>query len=95
VLRLFVAFALSLGAVGNTEAADREIRPWASPRVRPFCGCCGCLGVTYNYHRELRAGYGTAFDPRNYDQTEPKYHFGKVRAYPEYWSDLRGYEFHY
>ena len=50
----------------------------------PFCGPCGCLHVTYVYHRELRTTYGLSFDPRNFDQTEPYYHFGAVRAYPRY-----------
>lgn len=48
------------------------------------CGRCGCLGVAYVYHRELRSTYGLSFDPRNYDTTEPYYYFGRVRAYPRY-----------
>jgi hypothetical protein len=52
-----------------------------------YCGCCGCLGVTFDYHRELRSTYGTQFDPRNFDQTEPYYYFGRVRAYPRFWVD--------
>jgi hypothetical protein len=48
-------------------------------------GPCGCLHVSYVYHRELRTTYGTGFDPRNFDQTEPHYYFGPVRAYPRYW----------
>jgi hypothetical protein len=49
------------------------------------CGSCGCLHVGYVYHRELRSTYGLSFDPRNFNQTEPYYHFGRVRAYPRYW----------
>jgi hypothetical protein len=52
-----------------------------------YCGLCGCLHVSYVYHRELRTTYGTGFDPRNFDQTEPHYYFGPVRAYPRYWVD--------
>jgi len=53
----------------------------------PWCGPCGCLHVDYDYHRELRSTYGLSFDPRNFDQTQPYYYFGPVRAYPRYWCD--------
>jgi hypothetical protein len=68
---------------GQVSAADRDL-----PRTRAerYCGCCGCMNVFYDYHRELRSTYGTHLDPRNYDQTEPHYYFGKVRAYPHYWT---------
>ena len=56
-------------------------------RAAPFCDPCGCLRVSYFYHRELRTTYGLSFDPRNFDQTEPYYHPGAVRAYPRYWVD--------
>jgi hypothetical protein len=71
------------------SAADQELpRRAKAAHHRPlYCGCCGCLYVTYDYHRELRSTYGTNFDPRNYDQTEPHYYFGKVRAYPQYWTE--------
>jgi hypothetical protein len=75
------------------EAADRAV-PRTTQSVRQ-CGCCGCLHVFYDHHRELRATYGAGIDPRNYDQTEPHYYFGPVRAYPQYWSDRNDYEFHY
>ncbi len=48
------------------------------------CGPCGCLRVDFAYHRELRSTYGTGFDPRNYDETQPHYYFGAMRAYPQY-----------
>jgi hypothetical protein len=35
----------------------------------------------------LESTYGTAFDPRNDDQTEPHYYWGRVRAYPRYFVD--------
>jgi len=46
---------------------------------------CGCLHVSYVFHRELRSTYGLSFDPRNFDQTRPYYYFGALRAYPRYW----------
>jgi hypothetical protein len=49
------------------------------------CGPCGCLHASYAYHRELRSTYGLNFDPRNFDQTQPYYFLGPVRAYPRYW----------
>jgi hypothetical protein len=64
--------------------AVTHVRPH---RAAPFCGPCGCLRVSYVYHRELRTTYGLSFDPRNFDQTEPYYHFGAVRVYPRYWVD--------
>jgi hypothetical protein len=67
------------------EAADLSIAPQAAPyRVRAHCGPCGCLRVTYVYHRSLESTYGIGFDPRNYDQTEPHYYFGRLHAYPRY-----------
>ena len=53
-------------------------------RAAPYCGPCGCLHVSYVYHRELRSTYGLSFDPRNFDQTEPYYHLGATRAYPRF-----------
>jgi hypothetical protein len=78
-------------------AADRDLpRAAKAERYRTlYCGCCGCLNVSYDYHRELRSTYGTGFDPRNYDQTEPHYYFGRVRAYPQYWTDRYEIERHY
>jgi hypothetical protein len=52
-----------------------------------YCGPCGCLTVTYEYHRQLRSTYGLGFDPRNYDTTQPHYYFGAMHAYPRYFVD--------
>ena len=52
------------------------------------CGPCGCLHVSYIYHRELRSTYGSGFDPRNFDETQPHYYFGAIRAYPRYWVEV-------
>jgi hypothetical protein len=93
LVRLVLGIALSVIAVA-AYAADREVA--IRERLPPFprCGCCGCLHTFYDYHRELRSTYGTHMDPRNYDQTEPHYYFGRMRAYPHYYSD-RGFELHY
>jgi len=74
------------------SAPAAELLPPAVAHVRhhfaaPWCDTAGCLHVSYVYHRELRSTYGLGFDPRNFDQTEPYYHFGPVRAYPRYWVD--------
>jgi hypothetical protein len=89
----------SVGLSNAVKAADRDL-PQRSRAERyrtaePYCGCCGCLHVTYDRHRELRTTFGTQVDPRNYDQTEPHYYFGRMRAYPQYWTERGGYELHY
>ena len=85
-----VTAASLLPAPGSAVAA--ELLPPAVAHVRyqhtvRWYGPCGCLHVSYVYHRELRSTYGLRFDPRNFDQTEPYYHFGPIRAYPRYWVD--------
>ena len=70
-------------------AAAAELLPPAVTHVRQptaaWYGPCGCLHVSYVFHRKLRYTYGLSFDPRNFDQTEPYYRFGPLRAYPRYW----------
>jgi hypothetical protein len=87
-----IVLAIVMAAAGvaalPVSAAAAELLPPAVAHVRhhysaPCCGPCGCLHVSYVYHRELRSTY----DPRNFDQTEPYYHFGRVQAYPRYWVD--------
>jgi hypothetical protein len=69
----------------SAQAADLGVAPQA---VAPAsCPPCGCLTVSYVYHPELRSTYGTGFDPRNFDGTQPYYYFGPVRAYPRYFVD--------
>jgi hypothetical protein len=98
-LLAMVAVVILCNSGLSVSAADRDVpRRVKAERYHPAelsCGCCGCLHVTYDYHRVLHSTYGTHFDPRNYDQTEPHYYFGRVRAYPQYWTDLGGYEPHY
>jgi hypothetical protein len=91
--------ALVLGAVTSADlsaapvsAVAAELLPPAVAHVRyrhpAWSGPCGCLHVSYVFHRELRSTYGLSFDPRNFDQTEPYYYFGALRAYPRYWVDV-------
>ena len=88
-LALMVGAMIVLGLPAvSASAADMQIPPAAkADREAAACGPCGCLHVTWNRHRVLESTYGLAFDPRNFDQTEPYYHFGPVRAYPRYWVD--------
>jgi hypothetical protein len=80
ITSLFVALSRS-----TVNAADLDIPPRVGAiNVAPQCGPCGCLRVTYVYHRSLEATYGAGFDPRSYDETRPHYNFGRVRAYPRY-----------
>lgn len=87
---LITAFVLAATAgllAGSARAADFGV---PGPGVQASeCGPCGCVHVTYDYHRELRSTYGIAFDPRNFDQTQPYYYFGPVRAWPRYWCDVQ------
>ena len=83
-----LAAAAGLLASHNAKAADLGV-PAPAARAEAECGSCGCVQVTYDYHRELRSTYGLAFDPRNFDQTQPYYYFGPVRAYPRFWCDVQ------
>jgi len=87
------AFALAAGIVamaavpmvGKPAQAADLLRP---ARQAPIdCGRCGCLHVTYDHHRVLESTYGTNFDPRSFDQTEPYYYWAGVQAFPRFWVD--------
>jgi hypothetical protein len=79
------AFSLaSTGPLGAAELAVSHHEAYAAPAD---CGPCGCLTVKYVYHRQLETTYGVAFDPRNYDTTEPHYFLGPIRRYPRYFVD--------
>jgi hypothetical protein len=92
--------ALVLGAVTTAAVAAAPVSAVAAELVPPavahvrhqytgaWYGPCGCLRVSYVFHRELRSTYGLGFDPRNFDQTQPYYYFGALRAYPRYWVDI-------
>jgi hypothetical protein len=80
-----LAVAAVLTGVGAVGAAELEVPPGvAGVAVRPGCGPCGCLRVFYVRHRALESTYGVGYDPRNDDQTQPHYYFGRVRYYPRY-----------
>jgi hypothetical protein len=78
-----IILTLVLGAVAGAgvpgvpaSAVAAELLPPVGAHVRyqhaaAWYGPCGCLHVTYVFHRELRSTYGVGFDPRNFDQTEP------------------------
>jgi hypothetical protein len=70
-------------SAGAAELLGSPIRHHAAGAFQ--CGPCGCLHASYAYQRELRSTYGLNFDPRNFDQTQPYYFLGQVRAYPRYW----------
>ena len=85
---LLVTGAMTVTAPSFCVAAELPLpqqvpphRHYAAPAFDP----CGCLHMTYVYHREVRSTYGTGFDPRNFDQTEPYFYLGRTRAYPRYW----------
>ena len=88
---LVVGLAVAACVTSPTSTAAAELTlsaPISQVRhvhVPSRCGPCGCLHVSYVYHRELRPTYGTGFDPRNFDETQPHYHYGPVRAHARYW----------
>jgi hypothetical protein len=88
---LIAAFvvAAAAGLLAGSQSARAADLGVPGPRAQEAeCGPCGCVHVSYDYHRELRSTYGLAFDPRNFDTTQPYYYFGPVRAYPRYWCDV-------
>lgn len=90
-LMIGAVIAVALPAIpGSVNAAELPIPPPVAQQGERVasCGPCGCLHVTYDYHRELNSTYGLGFDPRNYDTTEPHYYLGAVRAYPHYWCEV-------
>jgi hypothetical protein len=89
-----VAVLGSLGALffafcGKPIGAAELDVPHAVARAHtaPYCGPCGCLRVAYVRHPVLGTTYGTGFDPRNYDQTEPHYYLGRLHRFPRYFVD--------
>lgn len=87
MLRSILALGTAVGALAIMPMDPAGAAELQTPRaVRPaYCGPCGCLQVTYVYHRALLSTYGTGFDPRNVDLTQPYYYFSRsVHAYPRY-----------
>jgi hypothetical protein len=88
-LAVGIAAATATGMSVRANAAD--LMPSAPvAQHAQWCGPCGCLRVSYDHHREMRMTYGTGYDPRNFDTTEPYYYFGRVRAYPQFWVEGQG-----
>ena len=87
MLRSLVALGTVVGALAVMPMGLAGAAELQTPRaVGPAqCGPCGCLQVTFVYHRALLTTYGTGFDPRNYDMTQPHYYFSRsLHAYPRY-----------
>jgi hypothetical protein len=87
MLRSILALGTVVGALAAMSMEPTGAAELQTPRsARPaYCGPCGCLQVTYVYHRALLSTYGTGFDPRNFDMTQPYYYFSRsVHAYPRY-----------
>src|ERR1700730_10161323 len=82
-----IALLWTAGCWSAAAAADRAIQRSAAEPYRYYEDDCRCgrPNVAYVYHRDLRQTYGSHFDPRNYDQTEPHYYFGPVRRYARYY----------
>ena len=74
-------------ALPSSLGAAELLAPAQAAQAQPNCGPCGCMSVTYVHHRDMQSTYGLGFDPRNYDQTEPHFYFGRMHAYPRYFVD--------
>jgi hypothetical protein len=73
------------------SAAELNVAtPVHHARALRYCGPCGCLRVVYVYHRDIQSTYGTSYDARNYDTTEPHFYPGAVHAYPHYYVEIPG-----
>ena len=90
MLRSIVALGAVVGVLAVTSMDRAEAAELQAPRAAlpAYCGPCGCLQVTYVYHRKLLSTYGTGFDPRNYDMTQPHYYPSRsMHAFPRYFVD--------
>jgi hypothetical protein len=73
------------------SAAELNVpTPVRHARALRYCGPCGCLRAVYVYHRDIQSTYGTSYDARNYDTTEPHFYPGRVHAYPHYFVEIPG-----
>ena len=65
MFRAMVALGTSIAAVlaalfgSPVVAADLSVPPVVAPAS--YCGPCGCLRVTYVYHRSMELTYGAQF----------------------------------
>jgi hypothetical protein len=84
---LVAAAALPQAAGADTwRARHKNHTRLGQAPVFQYQDSCGCLTMTFEYHREMKYTYGAHVDPRSFDQTEPYYYYGAVKAYPRYWS---------
>jgi hypothetical protein len=86
-----VAIGTMSSMIAITSAAELELpraaAHWPHYR-RAACWDCCCLRVRYVRHRQVESTYGTGFDPRNYDQTQPRFYLGHSRTYARYWVEV-------
>ncbi len=91
IAALIVGAVTAIGLPSATKpAAAADLQVPAVHERAAYCGPCGCLHVTFDYHREVRSTYGLNYDPRNFDTTEPYFYLGPMRAYPQYSCDDSG-----
>ncbi len=79
------AVIAALAPMPGAAAELLRTRPVAHHRVYEYRDECGCLHWSYVYHRQLRYTYGSGFDPRSFDETEPYFYRGPVRRYVRFW----------
>jgi hypothetical protein len=90
------ATTVAIGAMGVNAASAAELAipggaaHWHHYRHYQHVTCwdCCCLHVRYVRHRQVESTYGTGFDPRNYDETEPHFYLGRGRTYARYWVEV-------
>ncbi len=90
---LVTTTAIAIGAMGAiaVSAAELAIPGGAAHWHHHWhvaCWDCCCLHVRYVRHRQVESTYGTGYDPRNYDQTEPHFYLGRSRTYARYWVEI-------
>jgi hypothetical protein len=91
MMALLAGVIIAIAASRTALGAELQIPPAAHARQYQqaiSCGPCGCLHVTWTYHRVLLSTYGLGFDPRNFDTTQPFFHYGALRAYPHFWCEI-------
>jgi hypothetical protein len=77
---------ISFVSSGVIQAAELPTPSEQSAAFRSHegCGPCGCLQVTYESHPEIQSTYGTGYDPRNFDTTQPYFYVSRPRPFPRY-----------
>jgi hypothetical protein len=91
MMMLLAGMVIAITASRVALGAELQIPPASHAhqyREASSCGPCGCLHVTWTYHRVLLSTYGVGFDPRNFDTTQPFFYYGAVRAYPHFWCEI-------